>query len=142
MRRYDGLEKIYTKIPKIECKGLCHQYCGIIPMSRMEMTRIVESVGMVPQQEEASCPLLDSENRCSQYSIRPSICRIWGLVKRMQCPYGCLPERFLADSEARLIINEVNALSLQDQLEYESDAEIEQIAFFPFRENQTNTGKA
>jgi hypothetical protein len=31
------------------------------------------------------------------------ICRAWGLVKRMSCPFGCVPDRWLSDAEfARL----------------------------------------
>jgi hypothetical protein len=45
--------------------------------------------------------------KCKVYSIRPTICRLWGLVRKMACPWGCVPERWLSDDEARRIILDV-----------------------------------
>jgi hypothetical protein len=38
------------------------------------------------------CPALTAVGRCRIYSDRPMVCRLWGVVESMPCPYGCLPE--------------------------------------------------
>jgi Fe-S-cluster containining protein len=53
----------------------------------------------------ASCSMLTAARRCGVYEIRPMICRLWGVVEVMKCPYGCVPERYLTSQEgARLIL--------------------------------------
>lgn len=47
---------------------------------------------------DGSCTFLNG-TRCSLYSIRPVICRLWGVVESMPCPHGCKPERVLTDEE-------------------------------------------
>lgn len=110
----DKLEAIYVKLPTIECKGLCHGCCGPVAMTRLEWKRLKSFVGKTNKQigpckgkEGLTCPLLTDEKRCSAYSVRPLICRLWGLVKEMKCPHGCEPTRWLPDAEARQIINEM-----------------------------------
>ena len=56
------------------------------------------------------CTLLDVHGACSVYAYRPLICRLWGTVKRMQCPHGCEPERWLSDEEAHEMIQEVERI--------------------------------
>lgn len=38
-----------------------------------------------------SCPAL-VDGRCSVYDDRPMICRLYGTVEVMRCPYGCVPK--------------------------------------------------
>lgn len=37
------------------------------------------------------CPFLEN-GRCTIYSERPAICRLWGASEALRCPYGCKPE--------------------------------------------------
>lgn len=54
------------------------------------------------------CPNLNPHNgECMAYAVRPLICRMWGLTKRMKCPYGCVPERWVDDAEFAHILIEV-----------------------------------
>lgn len=50
--------------------------------------------------ETLTCPLLTPQRRCAAYESRPMICRLWGMVKKMRCPFGCRPSRWLSDCEA------------------------------------------
>src|SRR5262249_13706213 len=52
------------------------------------------------------CSLL-KDKRCSVYESRPLICRLWGMVKKMRCEWGCTPERWVADEEAFQLLTEV-----------------------------------
>lgn len=93
-------DKIYTKLPYMECKGLCQKLCGPILMARGELERIEAHVGEIPRMGESLvCPLLRN-GRCTVYDIRPLICRLWGLVRKMRCPYGCRPKKWVSDKKA------------------------------------------
>lgn len=110
----EKLDKIYKKLPKLNCKGLCTQSCSLIKIGKLERARIEKVVGydafikdenfletvMSMKQEDWACSLL-KEGKCSIYRIRPLICRLFGLVKKMACPFGCVPSRWLSDEEGR-----------------------------------------
>lgn len=84
----------------IECQGKCWDSCGIIKMTRVEWDRVLKKRGTLPRGDGIYCPLL-LNNRCSVYSVRPLICRLWGVVDVMACPWGCKPEpRYLTSVEA------------------------------------------
>ena len=42
--------------------------------------------------------------------VRPLICRLYGLVKRMACPWGCQPDRWMTDVEAYELLRKVGEL--------------------------------
>lgn len=96
----DCLADIYAAIPKIECKGKCQECCGPVLMSSAEAIGIA-AVTPLPafSPTTLTCSKLRG-GRCSIYDLRPLICRLWGTVKAMQCPYGCKPDRWLSDKEA------------------------------------------
>jgi Fe-S-cluster containining protein len=47
--------------------------------------------------------------RCSIYSMRPAICRLFGAVDHpmLRCPHGCRPEKYLTDAESRAILKDI-----------------------------------
>lgn len=120
-----SLADTYAKLPSIVCKGLCHDTCGLIPLSKRERDAIAEHTGrrvktvpgmmaeihpklvmMKPGNEETmTCAYLKKE-RCTIYEVRPLICRMYGVVNGMQCPHGCVPSGLLKDYEAHLLIEE------------------------------------
>lgn len=114
MQKSEKLKKIYERIPKIDCKRLCHDACGPIAMSKLEYKILLEESGKssLAVSTSLSCPLL-KDLSCSVYHNRPAICRLWGVVDApyMRCPYGCIPERWLTDKESRSIIAEINKIS-------------------------------
>lgn len=93
--RHEAVRRIteaYAKLPPMQCKGLCGHSCGPIGMSGVEEGRFRERGVPVPGMMDPSCPSLDFAGRCSNYDIRPMVCRLWGVVDEMPCPHGCVPE--------------------------------------------------
>jgi Fe-S-cluster containining protein len=120
----DNLERIYRAVPSTNCKGLCTDYCGPIEMSATERDRIAARGVVIPPGVELintvvendlgiaglACPAL-VDGRCSVYEDRPLICRLWGVVESMPCPYGCEPEGgLMMDSGAQILVNRTLAL--------------------------------
>ena len=105
------IDRLYSTLPDIRCQGLCHPACGPIFVSQAELDRVRRStrIPLVPT-NDLSCPLLSRSRRCTIYSIRPAICRLYGLVRQMRCPHGCVPDRWVRDSEARRIIKDLENL--------------------------------
>lgn len=106
-------------LPTLKCRGLCHQSCGPIIISNAEFATLREAVGERVQGEPAgehhtmisnfnretlTCPLLTAQRRCAAYESRPMICRLWGMMKKMRCPFGCRPSRWLDDREATALL--------------------------------------
>lgn len=89
------LDALYATVPDVACKGLCAEACGPIGMTPVERARIVREHGVFIGHAETKpgtleCPALQG-NRCTVYSTRPMICRIFGAVEGMPCPHGCEP---------------------------------------------------
>jgi hypothetical protein len=109
---------LYASIPKIACKGKCQAACGPIAASPREMVYFEEKSGKPFPDDMAmlktalktkrvpDCPYLNALGRCEQYLWRPSICRLWGVVDGMRCPFGCVAERVLSDAAAGDILRE------------------------------------
>jgi hypothetical protein len=102
------LDRLYADLPALDCQGRCAESCGPIAMSRVEWERLVEVAGH-PVQTTIDCPLLENE-RCTVYAVRPLICRLWGLVESMPCPWGCKPTRYLTDHEGYQFLERAEAL--------------------------------
>lgn len=106
------LQEIYAAIPKIECKKLCAAYCGPVPFTPEERKRMIRVFGSMPKLSDGlSCGALCSiSGTCNAYEARPFICRLWGVVPRLECPHGCKPERYLSTSEERKLMQAYNSL--------------------------------
>lgn len=98
--RASALNVIYRQVPKIACQGLCTDYCGPVGMSVTEGEVLAGRHGpsimdrdapvvMLRVQPDLTCPLLGDDGRCRDYSHRPLICRLWGVVPDLPCPHGC-----------------------------------------------------
>ena len=114
------LDEIYKKIPNIKCKGLCHGSCNFIVIGKKEKTRLENSGihgNFVLREDfdqtveisglERKCSMLSDCGKCTIYNERPFICRLFGTVKKMACPFGCKPDRWLTDSQAKKLMNKV-----------------------------------
>lgn len=121
MQKLTKLQQIYDSLPTMKCKGLCQSFCGPIKMSRLEEKRIEKESGISMEMNmeklvetvmtAATCPQLDhSTGRCSIYAIRPLICRVFGMIKRLKCPHGCEPSKWLTDKEFRAIALKIEKL--------------------------------
>jgi Fe-S-cluster containining protein len=106
--RMELIEKLYAQIPEVNCQGLCTDSCGPIMYSREERRHIVRKVGKkpLPEGDDLVCSMLH-DGRCSIYSIRPLICRLWGATEMLKCPFGCRPERLLTKAEAAGLLRQV-----------------------------------
>lgn len=102
------IEAIYERLPRMDCKGLCTDWCaGPIPASRPERAR-VRACGKPLSLIEGPCSNLTADNKCAVYSVRPMICRLWGVAENMPCPHGCVPEGgYLSRTEAAAILDEI-----------------------------------
>jgi Fe-S-cluster containining protein len=101
-----ALDEVYEDIPNmLDCKGECEASCGAIAMLGGEWDRIKRAAGYTPHMPKGSsiCPLLSPTGRCTVYSVRPYICRLWGTTRALRCPKGCTPERWLTAKEAHEI---------------------------------------
>jgi Fe-S-cluster containining protein len=114
------LAKLYARLPRLDCRGLCSISCGEIHPSVRERAVLERAAGrelgtqpgtaVLPdgrRQPVRLCSMLTEEGRCSVYTHRPAICRLWGVVENMRCPHGCQPDpRHLTVDEAHRLLDE------------------------------------
>lgn len=100
------LAKIYSELPTVECKGLCHQACGLIVASPVEVESMETASGRpFTCSHDLTCDYLTRENRCSVYAVRPMICRLYGVAEGLLCEHGCVPSRLVSKAEGGSLIN-------------------------------------
>lgn len=108
------LAVFYDSLPKVACTGQCHDCCGPINWGSNEAQLVELKTGkpavLVQRDKELRCGYLNDEKRCEVYELRPLICRLFGLVEKMRCPFGCEPERWLTDEEARGLLQKMKVL--------------------------------
>ena len=116
----DEVEALYARIPKIECRQKCQEYCGAIVQlgayteaERPEIERAIKSAEIVRPAESSplECSALDLHGRCTIYDARPAICRFFGVVEGLECPHGCVPERLLSQDEMNEILKALAAIA-------------------------------
>jgi|ERR1051326_7151292 Fe-S-cluster containining protein len=111
------LDALYAELPTIACQRKCHSACGPIFMSRVEWQRIIKKKGYEPRATSIDCPLLVS-GLCSVYNVRPMICRLWGIVESLPCPWGCKPQpRYLTHAEGHDFLLRAELLSEPEHAE-------------------------
>lgn len=104
------IEALYAELPKIECQGKCAESCGPVPMGRVEWQRVCRAGGERKGNPlTLVCPYLEEE-RCSVYEVRPLLCRLWGIVETMECPWGCKPERYLTREEGYALMERLGKI--------------------------------
>lgn len=104
-------EELYALIPDpLGCTGQCAVSCGPIGFSTEEGRRLAAVGAHIPNIHSPThalvghCPALTREGRCSVYSVRPSVCRIWGVSEPMPCPFpGCYVLDPLTHGEASAV---------------------------------------
>jgi Fe-S-cluster containining protein len=125
LTQYDELEAIYARLPRIQCKGLCHAACGHIGMTELEALRMNQYDGkeaptiapaikeLITGQDGGMCPKLTADGKCSVYPVRPFICRLYGTDHKLECPFGCVPERWTNEIETQIIFEQIKQLSIE-----------------------------
>ena len=118
------IDALLDTLPKFKCKEGCYDCCGPMMLSRLEYERCIQASGRVAEDVKKemqdnlakgtyACPLLDKETKkCSVYAVRPAICRLFGVVRELQCPHGYGPDKasLLSDARARQIMDKVEEL--------------------------------
>lgn len=105
------LQALEASLPTLACQGHCTECCGPLGMSQLEFVRVRRATPLrLAESQTPTCPLL-KRGRCTVYAVRPLICRLWGIVETMPCPWGCRPARFLTMEEGDVLMREVAQLS-------------------------------
>jgi Fe-S-cluster containining protein len=121
---YARLDAVYARLPTIECRRRCAIACGPILATDLEARRLQATTHVKPRtvlrvladgppstaHERERCIYLHNERDCSAYAVRPLICRVFGLVRQLSCPHGCIPSSWLTDLEFVAIAREVERL--------------------------------
>jgi hypothetical protein len=114
-----ALQELYDQIPPIpDCQGHCWLSCGPTAMSDFERRRIRDLGIRITRHDEAMkrpetfwCEALGPDGRCLVYGSRPLVCRLWGAVEGLKCPYGCMPEGgWLSDRDGYRLLAEAMRL--------------------------------
>ncbi len=112
----ESLVFIYAAVPRIACKGKCQGSCGPImatdrerehfeSTSRKKFPDAVQIMrNAINNGDPIECPYLNPLGQCDVYQFRPLVCRLWGVVPEMPCPYGCTPERMLSSAEGKRLM--------------------------------------
>ncbi len=79
----------------MQCRPGCHECCGPILMSPLEAKRLQGRQN--PAHKALECPWLGKDG-CRVYAMRPLICRLFGTLQDLRCPYGCAPVIGLMDA--------------------------------------------
>lgn len=99
------LDEINGALPSFACAGLCQASCGAIRVHEAEQARLPRAMTYGP---DLRCTFLDrATGQCAVYAVRPTICRLFGVVPSMRCPHGCVSERWLSDAEGHAVLQEV-----------------------------------
>lgn len=109
MSKYDRVIEVYRRLPELECKGLCWETCGPIPIYAVEAKNIKDKYGSMPMVRESdatqTCTMLTADKKCSIYEDRPLICRLYGVAGGMKCAWGCKPiEGRISDAQAHKLL--------------------------------------
>jgi len=104
-------------------KGLCKggECCGIIPvpkelakseeyLAQVKPTEVFEKNDQIyPITEDGLCVFLDRKTRlCAIYSDRPELCRRYGLIEELPCPYIDTRGRIRTPAKIRRTQRQIN----------------------------------
>jgi Fe-S-cluster containining protein len=118
------LDAIYARLPAIACRGECAVGCSSIVLTDLEAQRLQAATHVKPRTvllpapvvdahgntRRQRCVYLDVRDRCRAYAVRPLICRVFGLVRMLSCPRGCVPDQWLMDTAFVALAREVAAI--------------------------------
>lgn len=94
----------FSILQPLPCSSCHSECCGTVPLSEADVRRIrlhlagqpaaeVERV-KAQQRGPLTCPFVDTDHwRCFVYEARPAVCRLFGAVPEMPCPYAVAPPR-------------------------------------------------
>lgn len=129
MTKEQILDDLRRQIPSFECIPGCHDCCGPVPMSKIEM-KAIKGVKRNPS-VSLSCPY-ECKKGCAIYEHRPIICRLYGAVNDpfIKCPHGFMPETVLSKVQAdrimeiymrELVGDPLNRFTIGEELKVDAD---------------------
>jgi Fe-S-cluster containining protein len=98
------LRFLRRRIPAFDCVPGCHDCCGPVTASSVEMARLPEKTDTerAAALDALSCPHL-GDSGCQVYAERPLVCRLFGTTPRLACPNGKRPAAMIdRDIEQRI----------------------------------------
>lgn len=91
-RHEQALEALRERIPTFRCIAGCHDCCGPVTASSIEVARLPAKS---PAEHAAALEAFDcvhlGAHGCEVYDERPLICRLFGTTPRLPCPNGRRP---------------------------------------------------
>lgn len=105
------IQSLYTAIPEFDCKPGCFECCGPVPCHDWELEKLgVETGEFIAAKnlkviEPGKCQFI-KDGKCSVYERRPLMCRLFGTIEDLQCPYGMRPDILLTKKQASGILRE------------------------------------
>lgn len=90
------IDHLRRQIPSFACVPGCHDCCGPVTASSLEMARLPVKSEAEHQAALAalSCPHLGAQG-CTVYKERPLICRLFGTTPSLPCPNGRGPKTMI-----------------------------------------------
>jgi Fe-S-cluster containining protein len=86
-----------------QCLPNCGKCCTIVPIPadifyavsthiQRNVTQVIafeanNNTHVFPMTKDLICAFMDENKRCAIYNLRPTICRLCGVDKRVPCPY-------------------------------------------------------
>jgi Fe-S-cluster containining protein len=94
------IKYLRKQIPLFKCKKGCTDCCGPVPFSQWEWDQVANQKAAV----DLTCPYATKDG-CEIYEQRPILCRLFGTVSKMKCPYGCGPNKMLSRKKEKEIMS-------------------------------------
>lgn len=99
------IKYLRKQIPSFQCKEGCSDCCGPVPFSNWEWEQVKDQ----KLTTSLTCPYA-TKNGCEIYEQRPILCRLFGVVEKMKCPYGCGPIKLLTKKKEGEIIDKYHGI--------------------------------
>jgi Fe-S-cluster containining protein len=91
-----AMKALYARLPRVQCQRKCSTSCSIFLVSAFERDKAERQTGRSFTLEPHPlmnglplCSMLTKDGDCGIHPIRPLICRMWGAVPEMPCPFDC-----------------------------------------------------
>jgi len=104
-----------------KCKENCSACCGCIPIDKTlaklfeskAQKKVIEVIQfnefeIIPFTEDGKCVFLKKDNRCAIYNYRPEVCRKYGTVKELPCPYIDIHGNERKPNQVKRMQNKIN----------------------------------
>ncbi|MDI6720361.1 MAG: YkgJ family cysteine cluster protein [Methanomicrobiales archaeon] len=103
------------------CRENCGECCGVVPILKKvfarhqeKAQRLVKTVDCghftVPITSDSLCTFLSAEKRCMIYPVRPKVCRQYGQVFELPCPYITMEGRVRTPEQAERLKVAINTM--------------------------------